>query len=320
METLQTAGLQYASWQMDQGEQAAMEQLAEGQARLDEEMETSEPSRSGQSRGGLFRSCRWRDHGSAEPLPADRVSAGQGQAGRTGDRVWDGRVCGVPRRRDRLPDPGPGLWCASKDPADYTNEVLDRYGVDSGTPGFSKYTAPRIEAASDDVAQELQKDRVKWLDSQKPPTAAALIMNEWDTIQSNGYVMLNGQRYDRSSNSYEGALKARLNQLFKSEMLTSGLPGQAAGWQEEVFNILAARRDYKDGASPLSYLDTDIQMRDENGNVLLDASGNPRFYSVNDYFSRQSIDSKIKHGQAAYQEMTREAQGAVCSNWRVSLR
>lgn len=306
VETLQTTGLQYAAWQMDQGEQAAMEQLAEAQARLDEEMETSELNRAAANRevaysdpaaGGIMDLLN----------PYRQIGYQRGKAKLAGQEIELGMAGYVASRAAEIDyqTPDQGFGALQKIRADYTNEVLDRYGVDNGTPGFSKYTAPRIEAASDDVAQSLQKDRVKWLDSQKPPTVAALIMNEWDTIQSNGYVMLNGQRYDRFSNSYEGALKARLNQLFKSEMLTSGLPGQAAGWQEEVFNILAARRDYSDGASPLSYLDTDIQMRDENGNVLLDANGNPRFYSVNDYFSRQSIDSKIKYGQAAYQETTR---------------
>ena len=202
--------------------------------------------------------------------------------------------------------PDQGFAALQQIRADYTNEVLDRYGVDGGSPGFSKYTAPRIEKASDAVAQTLQKDRVKWLDKQKPRTISALIRNEWNAIQANGYVMLNGQRYNFGSPGWREGVKARLNQLMQGELMTGGLPGQSIKWQEEIFKTLAAERDFEGGPSPLDFLDTSVEMRDANGVVLKDYAGNPRFYSMSEYFKQESIESEVQFAQAAYTKLKRE--------------
>ena len=324
VETLQTAGLQYAAWQMDVGEQAAMEQLAEGQARLDEEMETSELNRAAANREVAYADPQ--AGGIMDLLnPYRQIGYQRGMSKLAGQEIELGMAGYVDSRSDEIDynTPDQGFAALQQIRADYTNEVLDKYGVDNGSPGFSKYTAPRIEKASDAVAQTLQKDRVKWLDEQKPRTISALIRNEWNAIQSNGYVMLNGQRYTRGGPGYESAVKARLNQMMAGELMTGGLPGQALKWQEEIFKTLAAERDFEGRPSPLDYLDTSIEMRDANGVVLKDYEGNPRFYSMSEYFKQESIESEVQFAQAAYTKLTRqrkemaaEVQGLILEKTR----
>ena len=307
VETLQTTGLQYAAWQMDVGEQAAMEQLAEGQARLDEEMETSELNRAAANREVAYADPQ--AGGIMDLLnPYRQIGYQRGMSKLAGQEIELGMAGYVNSRADEIDynTPDQGFAALQQIRADFTNEVLDRYGVDNGSPGFSKYTAPRIEKASDAVAQTLQKDRVKWLDEQKPRTISALIRNEWNAIQANGYVMLNGQRYNFGSPGWREGVKARLNQLMQGELMTGGLPGQSIKWQEEIFKTLAAERDFEGGPSPLDFLDTSVEMRDANGVVLKDYAGNPRFYSMSEYFKQESIESEVQFAQAAYTKLKRE--------------
>ena len=319
METATTAGLQFASWQMELGEQAALEQTAEAQARLDEEMETSELNRAEANREVAMRDPQ---AGGIMNLlnPYRQIGYQRGMAKRAGQEIELGMAGYVASRADELDynSPDQGFAALQQIRAAYTNQVLEKYGVDAGSPGFSKYTAPRIEKASDAVAQSLQKDRVTWLDEQKPKTIAALIRNEWTAITKNGYVSLNGQNYYEGQPGYRQALKARMNQLVEAELLTGGLPGQALKWQEDVYQILASERDYENKASPLDFLNSNVVMRTPQGEVINDAEGNPRFYSWNDLYAQESIDSKIKYGQARYtqmdqirKEMARELEGEL---------
>ena len=79
------------------------------------------------------------------------------------------------------------------------------------------------------------------------------------------------------------ALKARLNQLVRGELMTGGLPGQSLKWQEDVFKPLLQSATLR-AARRLDFLDTSVEMRDANGVVLKDYAGNPRFYSMSEYF------------------------------------
>ena len=118
--------------------------------------------------------------------------------------------------------------------------------------------------------------------------------------------MLNGQRYNFGSPGWREGVKARLNQLMQGELMTGGLPGQSIKWQEEIFKTLAAERDFEGGPSPLDFLDTSVERRDANGVVLKDYAGNPRFYSMSEYFKQESIESEVQFAQAAYTKLKRE--------------
>lgn len=302
------AGLKFAAWQMDVGERQAMEQGAEAAARLDEEVETSELNRAAANR-----SLSMQDPQAGFVMnllnPYRGIGYKRGMSKRAGREIENGMAGYVASQSGRIdytsPDQGFGALQSIR--AEYTNTVLDRYGVDSASPGFSKYVAPRIERASDAVAQNLQKDRVNWLDDQKPRTTAALVQKEWQSITTNNEVAFNGTTYRLGDPGYEAAVGLRLNQIASAELMTGGLPGQQAKWEKDVFQILAATGDYRDGGvSPLDYLRSRTPVVGNDGKQKTDAIGQPQFYTWRELYSQESIDSEIKYGQAAYKATTRQ--------------
>lgn len=307
MKAAQKGGLAFASWQMDLGEQAALEQTAEAALRLDEEVETSELNRAAENRalavrdpyaGGIMNMLN----------PYRSIGYRRGLSKRAGQEIENGLANYVSQNSDRIdylaPDQGFAALQAIR--AEYTNGVLDKYGIDSGSPGFSKYTAPRIERASDAVAQTLQKDRTEWIDSQKPRQVAALLQAEWRSITANRAVTYNGTVYRAADPGYEGAVRARLNQISTAELMTGGLPGQQSKWEKEVFQILAATGDFRgDGTSPTDYLATRTPMIGVDGKQKVSGIGEPLFYSWKELYSQEDIDSEIKYGQARWTQTSR---------------
>ena len=298
----QQSGLAFAAWQMDLGEQQAMEQTMEAATRLDEEVETSELNRAASNR-----SVAMADPAAGQIMnllnPYRQIGYQRGMAKRAGQEIRFGMAQYVLQNSSEVDYTAPdqGFAALQQIRADFTNQVLNKYGVDSNSPGFTKYTAPQIERASDQVAQRLQEDRAQWFDQQKPATVAALIQNEWRQITSSRSVTFNGQTYFQGQPDYENAVRARLNQIVSAELMTGGLPGQAAKWEEQAFKILAANRDYSGAAvSPLDYLTTQVPMQGADGKVLLGPTGQPRYYSWSELYSQQSIDSEIKYGQARF--------------------
>ena len=250
MKAAQKGGLAFAEWQMNLGEQEAMEQAAEAAIRLDEEIETSELNRAAANRSLAIRDPQ---AGGIMNLlnPYRAIGYQRGMSKRAGQEISMGMPGYVAQNSDRIdytaPDQGFGALQSIR--AEYTNQVLDKYGVDSASPGFSKYTAPLIERASDAVAQTLQKDRAEWIDNQKPRTTAALLLSTWNDVTANGVVTFNGTTYRKEDPGFEGAVRARLNQIASAELMTGGLPGQASKWEKEVYEILAATQHFRDGGA-----------------------------------------------------------------------
>ena len=183
----ENSGLAYAGWQMDLGEQAAMEQVAEAGARLDEETETAELNRAAANR-----SVAMKDPAAGQIMnllnPYRQIGWKRGMSKRAGQEILYGMDSYVKSQSDRIDYTAPdqGFAALQEIRAEYTNQVLDKYGIDRSAPGFAKYTAPKIDKASEAVAQTLQQDRVKFFDDQKPRQTAALLTAEWDLIQQKG--------------------------------------------------------------------------------------------------------------------------------------
>ena len=309
--TAPKAAAAFAGWQADIGEREAREQIAEAQARLDEEVETSELNRAAANRQVAFEDPK--AGGLMDFLnPYRRIGYERGMAKQAGIEIEQGMPGYIAQNAQiDYNTPDQGMAALGKARADWTNQVLDKYGVDDSTPGFSKYVAPRIERASDRAAQALQADRVKWFDTQKPVTIANLIKAEWEQIQSSKQVTYNGSTYVFGTPGYEYALGARLNQVSGQELMTAGLPGQSRGWQEKAFEILAAEKYFNETESPLDYLQTNIPVIDENGEQALDRYNQPMFYSWNQAFTKEDIDAEIKYAQAAYTKKKREREALV---------
>ena len=302
VKTTQKAGLAFASWQMDLGEQQALEQTAEAQARIDEEMETAELNRAAANRELAYQDP---NAGNLMNLlnPYRQIGYQRGMAKRAGQEIEVNMASYVAQNGNfDYNTPDQGFAELQRVRAEFTNSVLEKYGVNSSTPGYSKYVAPRVEKASDAVAQTLQKDRADYLDNQKPATIAALVLNEWDAINATNTVTLNGQTYSAEvdGQQFEMAKRMRLNQIVQQELMTSGLPGQMAGWEEDVYKILAAERDYNDQNSPLDVLTTNVPLTDAAGKKILDRYGNVRFLTWNERYRKQGIDSEIKYDQARF--------------------
>ena len=299
----QAGGLAYAGWQMDLGEQAAMEQVAEAGARLDEEAETAELNRAAANR-----SVAMKDPAAGQIMnllnPYRQIGWKRGMSKRAGKEILFGMGPYVESQADRIDYTAPdqGFAALQEIRAEYTNKILDKYGIDRGAPGFAKYTAPKIDKASEQVAQSLQTDRVNWLDAEKPKTIATLVKQEWDLIQSNnGVVVYNGQSYAPNTPGYKEALGLRLNQVAGAELMTAGLPGQSTKWAKGAFQILAADYYYnRSGDSPLNYLMSQDVKRGADGQPILDANGNPRYYTWKERFSKEDIDAEIKYGTARF--------------------
>ena len=315
-----TAGLAYAGWQIEQGEQAALEQSAEAQARLDEEVETSELNRAAANRsvaaqdpqaGGLMDILN----------PYRQIGWKRGKSKLAGQAISSGMAPYVASRGDEIDysSPDQGFGALQKIRADFINSTLQEYGVDRSSPGFTKYVAPNIEKSSDAVAQTLQRDRIKWLDNEKPKTIASLIQTAWQEIQTNGSVTFNGQTYVKGQVGYPEAVAGRLNQVANGELMTAGLPGQSGKWRRDAYSILAAQNEWKgQGAGPLDLLLTNVVKKGSNGKALKDVNGNPRYYSWAELYQKEGLDAQIRYGQAAYTlnknmrtELAKQLQGML---------
>jgi len=297
-----TAGLAYAGWQIEKGEQAALEQAAEAQARLDEETETSE----------LNRAAANRKVASEDPQagflmdvlnPYRQIGWKRGRSKLAGQAISMGMAPYVESRSSEIDyaSPDQGFAALQRIRADFINSTLSEYGVDRSSPGFTKYVAPRVEQASDAVAQTLQKDRIKWLNDKKPKTLAELVLTAYRSVQTSGAVTFNGRTYSKGEIGFREALSARLNQIANAELLTAGLPGQAGQWRKDAFGIIAAEQEMKgETGDVLDLLTTNVVKKGSDGKPLKDANGNPRYYSWSELYRQESLDAQIKYGQARF--------------------
>jgi len=297
-----TAGLAYAGWQIEKGEQAALEQASEAQARLDEETETSE----------LNRAAANRKVASEDPQagflmdvlnPYRQIGWKRGRSKLAGQAISMGMAPYVESRASEIDytSPDQGFAALQRVRADFINGTLSEYGVDRSSPGFTKYVAPKIEQASDAVAQTLQKDRIKWLNDKKPKTLAELVLTTYRDVQKAGAVTFNGRTYRMGEIGFSEALSARLNQVANAELLTAGLPGQSAQWRKDAFGIIAAEQEMKGGTgNVLELLTTNVVKKGSDGKPLKDANGNPRYYSWAELYRQEDLDAQIKYGQARY--------------------
>ena len=187
MATAETAGLKYVDWQMDVGEQMAMEQVQRGLAQIDEQTEVAENQRAADNRkvsaadpeaGWLMRTLN----------PYQQIGFNRGKVKMAGQQIALGLpafiaekgkeidpTTGRPFIDFRAPDMGyAGL---QKLQAQYQLQLESQYGINSGSPGYTKYFAPNLIRAQSQVSEALIDQRTQFFESQIGPQAISTTMS-----------------------------------------------------------------------------------------------------------------------------------------------
>lgn len=311
--TAQAAGLAFASWQMDQGEAEAMEAHQRALVQLDEQTEVGEYEYAGASRALAAKdeNAGWL-HNFLNPYK--EMGRQRGNSKMAGLELQLGMRPYVQSRGDEIdylaPDQGMGALQGIR--ADYVNLIKNKYGVDSGSAGFTKYFLPAATKAGESLANAVAEDRVKFLDEVVPRQTAAQIRLMVQGANASGTVEYNGQTYTRQSdpNNFAAALRLRAAQIMQQGALTSGLKGGVSKRIEEVYKILQSDSNfYGDSAQRwvLDSIPSNVPIRDGKGKPIIDpATGQPKTYTLGQLYAQEGIDSRLKYGKAGAEERKRE--------------
>ena len=188
MGAAESAGLKYVDWQMDVGEQRAMEEVQRGLAQIDESMEVAENQRAADNRkvsavdpqaGWLMRTLN----------PYQQIGYERGKVKMAGQQIAYGLPAFITRQGQRI-DPSTitpetpggkpyidftaddmGYSGLQKLQAQYQRQLESEYGINSGSPGYTKYFAPNLLRAQGRVADQVLDDRTKFFELQIGPQA-----------------------------------------------------------------------------------------------------------------------------------------------------
>lgn len=181
MGTAETAGLKYVDWRMDVGEQMAMEEVQRGLAQIDESTEIAGNQRAADNRkvsavdpqaGWLMRTLDpYQQMGYQRGKV--KVAAREIEIGLPGFIETEGRKINPATNKpfvDYQAD-DMGMSGIQQLQARYQLDLEARYGINSGSPGYTKYFAPNLLRAQGRVADQALDNRTKFFESQIGPQA-----------------------------------------------------------------------------------------------------------------------------------------------------
>jgi hypothetical protein len=308
VETTQAAGLQFAKWQMDQGEAEFMAAYRKAQVKVDESTEVGETQYAQGTRAV----------GAKDPQagalmwglnPYREIGAQRGRSRIAGQEIAFGMSSYVNSQSDRIDyeSPDQGFAALSQIRAEYISQITEKHGVNENTPGFQKYTAPAIEKASEKEATRLQEDRVKYFDEMKPRQLTQLLRNEMLLISKPGAtVELNGKTYTRGVDPEQlfwTAAGIKMNNLAKDFLSKAGPGGMGTKWAREAYESLKAEAFYNQDQSLLRLIGqirSGEPLRGPDGKPALDPQGQQIYLTWDQLYSQDSIDSQIKYEQAGF--------------------
>lgn len=311
---LQSAGLTYASWRMDVGEAEAMEAQQRALAKVDEAAEVGQLERAAQTRAIAVRDPQ------AGALmnfldPYKQIGYERGQSKLAALELTMGMGGYVAKRGGEIDylaaDQGFGKLQQIR--AEYVNQIRNKYGIDSGSPGFQKYFLPAVTKASESVANALAEDRVKFLDRQVPAQTAAQVSLTVKNAYAAGEIEYGGNVYKRSANptEFQAALVLRLAQVMQQSALSSGLPGGATKRYEEVYKALQADVIFygrEDMRQIIDSIPTNTPIIGPDGKALIDPqTQRPKMFTLGQLYAQESIDSRLRYGKAGAEERARIA-------------
>jgi hypothetical protein len=311
--TAQAAGLAFASWQMDQGEAEAMEAHQRALVQLDEQTEVGEYEYAAASRALAAKdeNAGWL-HNFLNPYK--EMGRQRGNSKMAGQELLLGMRPYVQSRGDEIdylaPDQGMGALQGIR--ADYINLIKNKYGVDNGSAGFTKYFLPAATKAGESLANAVAEDRVKYLDEMVPKQVAAQLRLFIQASNASGSVEYNGQIYSQKADpqTYATALQLRAAQIMQQGALTSGLKGGVTKRVEDVYKILQADSNFYGDTSQRWVLDSipsNVPVRGSDGKPIIDPkTGQPKTYTLGQLYAQEGIDSRLKYGKAGAEERKRE--------------
>lgn len=308
-----SAGLMYADWRMDQGEAQAMEAQQRALANVDQSVET----------GQLERAAANRKLAAKDPQagylmnfldPYKQIGYERGMVklaaleAPTGMKTYAASRAG---EINYLAADG-GHSALQQINADYIVQLKNKYGIDSGSPGFQKYFLPAMSRAQETLANQLAEDRVKYLDDQVPRQVAAQVKALFQGAINTQSVELDGQVYTArsGSNLFYSALQMRAQQLITQGLMTSGLPGQVSQRFKDLYTILQSDSVFY-GEKQLRYLldgiPSNSQRLDDKGRAIIDPrTKQPAVFTLGEMYGRENLDVRLKYEQQGAQLRQKE--------------
>ena len=192
MKSATTAGLKYVDWRMETGEQQAMQEVQRGLAQLDEQAEVA-----GNDRAAANRAIQVKDPGAGWLMrtldPYQQMGYQRGKVKMAGQAVALGLPSFVQKYGSEIDPttgrpfidyeaPDMGMSGLQKLQARYQLGIENQYGIDSGSPGYGKYFAPRLLRAQETLAQNVMDDRTKFFESQIGPQAITGVLDELNLL------------------------------------------------------------------------------------------------------------------------------------------
>ena len=313
-EAASSAALQYASWQMDEGEKKAVEAAQRAAANNDQMLQAAE-----QERAAGNRQVATKDPQAGLEMhqlnPFQKMGFQRGISKALGEKI-----------KSELPllaagmDPGVyldadmGASALEKRKAERLDELFSQYGYTKNDPGFQTNVLPAINKGSDAAYKQLAKDRTAWFDANAPRIQANAIGQLIQTSNQTGTVEIDygGQSYtfNRAEDpvAFSKALSYKAAQLNNEFGLRAGLPGQRSKWDAETYKILIAQADFRNNSQLRRTLDnipSTIPMRGPDGKVKKYPNGDVIMLPMGEAYGQESIDSEIKYGKAAYEQQNR---------------
>lgn len=309
----EAAGLAFADWRMDQGEAQAYEAQQRALVKVDESTEVAQ----------LDRAAATRKVAAKDPQagflmnfldPYKQIGYERGLVKLAAQELTMGLPGFVQARGGEINYLGEdqGFGALQKIRADYTRQITQKYGIDSGSPGFQKYFLPAATKAGESVANAIAQDRVKFLDEQVPKQTAAQLKLTIGSANSSGQIEYNGYTYSIKNNpqQFASALKLRLAQVMQQSAMTSGLPGGATKRLEEVYKILQSDSNFYGDTSQRDFIDSipsNTPVIGADGKAVINPeTGKPQTYTLGQLYAQENLDSRLKYGRAGAAERQRE--------------
>ena len=270
MNTAEAAGLKYVDWRMDVGEAMAMEQVQLGLAQLDESSEVAQNDRAAANRkvsavdpqaGWLMRTLD----------PYQQMGFERGKVKIAGQQIAIG-LPGFIQQKSAETDPDTGRPYVDYEAPDlgmkglqklqrlYQKGIEQEAGINSSSPGYQKYFAPKLLRAQERLAQEVVDDRTAYFEAQIKPQAITSVKQDLDDyVNDLGYrsfTLTDGTSigYDPSDSSslWQRAAADQLSQRFRQVTARAPL-GMTAEIAKELYVQLSSQ--YPSGSVQRQILD-----------------------------------------------------------------
>lgn len=304
----QAAGLMYADWRMDQGEAQAMEAHQRALANVDQSTETAQLERAAANR-----SLAAKDPQAGALMnfldPYKQIGYARGQVKLASLEASSGMAAYAAENAERVNYMAPdgGHSALQKINAEYIVGLKNKYGIDSGSPGFQKYFLPAVSQSQEKLAQKLAEDRVKYLDDQVPRQVSAQIKELFRNAINSQSVELNGQIYTArgAGKNFWSALQVRAKQIWDQGVMTSGWPGQISERSKDIYKILQSDATFYGDKTLRNLLDgvsSNTPRLDEKGKSYVDPITNqPAMFTLGDLYGQENIETRLKFEQQGAQ-------------------